>query len=133
MEEVIKNTELITNITTNNHNLFMHIVMQKMNLTDNYENMVPLYSLESKRQDIHHVEARPAYKYFVTLHTSSTGRHFHHIKFQIDTAATCNTISESTIQHKFSDAQIIKSPLASRLNQSAKLIFFAKEKRDTTL
>ena len=104
VEEVIKS---ITSIIQY-HQQPIHALGDTENeyCTDNYENMVPLYSLESLRQDIHHVGARPANKYFATLHTSSIGRHFHHIKFQIDTAATCNTMSESTIQHNFSDAQI---------------------------
>ena len=82
----------------------------------NNQNNTSIHDIEVEVQiteveeDIHHVGTRPADRYFATLHTSSTGRHFHHIKFQIDTAATCNTISESTIQHNFSDAQISKSP-----------------------
>ena len=36
-------------------------------------------------------------KYYANLQTSTNGNKYYPIKFQIDTAATCNTISQQTL------------------------------------
>ena len=45
-------------------------------------------------------------KYFSTLPCSSTGNKFTNLKFQIDSAATCNTISHEVVQKHFPDIKI---------------------------
>ena len=49
-------------------------------------------------------------KYFVKLPLSSTGSHFWPITVQIDTAASCNTLSHSTLTSLDRDVQMSKSP-----------------------
>ena len=49
-------------------------------------------------------------KYFVKLPLSATGSHFQPITLQIDTAASCNTLSHSTLTTLGQDIQMSKSP-----------------------
>ena len=49
-------------------------------------------------------------RYFTTLSLSATGSAFAPVKFQIDTAATCNTISLSTLRSLLPDAEIKRYP-----------------------
>ena len=49
-------------------------------------------------------------RYFTNLSLSATGSAFAQVKFQIDTAATCNTISLSTLRSLLPDAEIKRSP-----------------------
>ena len=49
-------------------------------------------------------------KYFVKLPLSATGSHFQPITLQIDTAASCNTLSHSTLTSLGRDIQMSKSP-----------------------
>ena len=81
--------------------------------TDNYESSLlpaPTFCLDTK-SDVHHVSTTPGKKYFACLPTSATGSKFHPVKFQIDTAATCNTMSEDLFNQHFLDAKLMKSPL----------------------
>lgn len=48
--------------------------------------------------------------YFATLHISTAGHKFPYAKFQMDTAATCNTISELTVKQLFPTLHPTKSP-----------------------
>ena len=67
-----------------------------------------LYALDS--QHIHHIDSPNAgTRYFVNIDTSSTGSTFVPIKFQIDTVATCNTISIGTVTTHFPEAKITAS------------------------
>ena len=79
--------------------------------TDNYQYLpAPTFCIESENFDAHHVNPNRGSKYFALLPTSTTGKDFYPIKFQIDTAATCNTISEKTVARLFSDLKLTKSP-----------------------
>ena len=60
-------------------------------------------------QEVHQVQSKPGKKYFANLHTSVDGNKFHHLPFQIDTAATCNTMSESVLKQKFPEAKMDKA------------------------
>ena len=65
------------------------------------------YALDA---EIHNVNAatRPrsqAKRYFTTLSLSTTGSTFQQAKFQIDTAATCNTMFHTTLRSLLPDAQ----------------------------
>ena len=51
-----------------------------------------------------------AKRYFTTLSLSTTGSTFQQAKFQIDAAATCNTMSHTTLRSLLPDAQINRSP-----------------------
>ena len=54
------------------------------------------YSLEAQ---VHSVNASSqAMRYFTTLALSTTGSAFTQVMFQIDTVATCNTMSLSTLR-----------------------------------
>ena len=67
------------------------------------------YSLET--QQIHSVHTPPSRgKYFVHLPMSATGNKFQPVKFQIDTAATCNTMSDDTLFTLMPSMKITKSP-----------------------
>ena len=48
-------------------------------------------------------------KYFATVPCSTTGDKFSALKFQIDSAATCNTISEESVAKCFPDVTLNKS------------------------
>ncbi|XP_044182111.1 uncharacterized protein K02A2.6-like [Acropora millepora] len=66
------------------------------------------YSLEAQ---VHSVAAsRQAKRYFTNLALSETGSAFTEVMFQIDTAATCNTMSLSTLQSFLPDADLKRSP-----------------------
>jgi len=55
------------------------------------------YALDT--QSVHSVTSeKPAKRYFVQLPVSSTGASFTHMKFQIDTAATCNTVAQHMLK-----------------------------------
>ncbi len=49
-------------------------------------------------------------KYFAKLSVSASGHNMKQLNFQIDTAATCNTILEATVKSKLPDAHIKYSP-----------------------
>ena len=51
-------------------------------------------------------------KYFVKLPLSATGSHFRSITLQIDTAASCNTLSHSTFTSLDRDVQNVKITLS---------------------
>ena len=85
-------------------------------MTDNKEDMSDefeqyneqCYTLETEQ--IHNVNTeRPGKRYFANLSMSETGSKFKNVKFQIDTAATCNTISEATLKTLLPDTKIQKS------------------------
>ena len=66
------------------------------------------YSLEAQ---VHSVAAsRQAKRYFTNLALSTTGSAFTQVMFQIDTAATCNTMSLSTLRSFLPDADLKRSP-----------------------
>ena len=66
------------------------------------------YSLEAQ---VHSVAGSSQAKgYFTTLALSMAGSAFTQVKFQIDTAATCNTMSLSTLQSLLPDADLKQSP-----------------------
>ena len=76
--------------------------------TDDYQEE-QCYSLET--QQIHSVHTRPARKkYFVTLPMSATGTKFTPMTFQIDTAATCNTLSVDALLTLMLNMKLTKSP-----------------------
>lgn len=76
--------------------------------TDDYQEE-QCYSLET--QQIHSVHTRPARKkYFVTLPISATGTKFNPMTFQIDTAATCNTLSVDALLTLLPNMKLTKSP-----------------------
>ena len=66
------------------------------------------YSLEAQ---VHSIAASSqAKRYFTTLSLSATGSAFTQVKFQIDTAATCNTMSINTLRSLLPDAELKRSP-----------------------
>ena len=67
-----------------------------------------MYSLDVQVHSIASVEKSK--RYFTNLSLSAAGRTFKQVKFQIDTAATCNTISASTLHSFFPDAEVTRSP-----------------------
>ena len=67
-----------------------------------------MYSLEAQVHSIATIEK--AKRYFTNLSLSAAGHTFMPVKFQIDTAATCNTMSASTLRSLFPDAEITRSP-----------------------
>ena len=80
--------------------------------TDNYDpsfHHSPVFCLDMIHQDVHQVHTNPGKKYFANILTSSTGSKFHPVKFQIDTAATCNTMSQELFNENFIHAKISKS------------------------
>lgn len=75
--------------------------------TDDYQEQC--YSLETRQiHSIHTTHAKK--KYFVTLPMSATGNKFTPVTFQIDTAATCNTLSEDTLFRLMPNMKLRKSP-----------------------
>ncbi|CAH3121817.1 unnamed protein product [Pocillopora meandrina] len=48
-------------------------------------------------------------RHFTNLSLSTTGLTFEQVRFQIDTAATCNTMSASTLRSFFSDVEVNRS------------------------
>ena len=66
------------------------------------------YSLEAQ---VHSVAASgQAKRYFTTLSLSATGSAFTQVQFQIDTKATCNTMSINTLRSLLTDAELKRSP-----------------------
>lgn len=66
------------------------------------------YSLEAQ---VHSIAASSQVKrYFTNLSLSATGSKFTQVKFQIDTAATCNTMSLSTLRSLLPDAKLQRAP-----------------------
>ena len=55
-------------------------------------------------------DSSQAKRYFTTLSLSATGSAFTQVKFQIDTAATCNTMSINTLRSLLPDAELKRSP-----------------------
>ncbi len=81
----------------------------KEDISDEFEQYnEQCYTLEAEQ--IHNVNTeRPGKRYFANLSMSETGSKFKNVKFQIDTAATCNTISEVTLKTLLPDTKIQKS------------------------
>ena len=72
--------------------------------TDNYDPSLhhsPVFCLDMIHQDVHQVHTNPGKKYFANILTLSTGSKYHPVKFQIDTAATCNTMSQELFNENF--------------------------------
>ena len=70
------------------------------------------YALDA---EVHNVNAATqprsqAKRYFTTLSLSTAGSTFQQAKFRINTAATCNTISHTTLRSLLPDAQINRFP-----------------------
>ena len=77
--------------------------------TDERYNEYQCYSLEG--QQVHAINKRETGKrYFVNLSLSSTGQHYTLMKLQIDTAATCNTISEVSLNALKPNIELQQSP-----------------------
>ena len=68
------------------------------------------YSLEPKPNET--VSSNTGKKYFVNLpiNMSDTGSYFTSIRFQIDTAATCKTISNKTLSELLPNTKVTHSP-----------------------
>jgi len=67
------------------------------------------YALDT--QSVHSVTSeKPAKRYFVQLPVSSTGASFTRMKFQIDTAATCNTIAQHMLKKLYPEPRMTQSP-----------------------
>ena len=78
------------------------------------------YSLEAQ---VHSVAASSqAKRYFTTLALSTTGSAFTQVLFQIDTAATCNTMSLSTLRSFLPDADLKRSPYRLYPYRNSKLL-----------
>jgi hypothetical protein len=72
--------------------------------SDEYQEQ-QFYALE---EQVHNVTVQTAItRYFINLQMSSTGSKFTAVKFQIDTAATSNTISATTLQPR---ATVVHAP-----------------------
>ena len=77
---------------------------------DDYQiDPTPIYCVTHEKLKSKHTGTRQGGRYFVTLHTSATGHNFRHVKFQMDTAATCNTISEQTVKQLYPTLRPTKS------------------------
>ena len=66
------------------------------------------YSLEAQVRSV--AASSQAKQYFTTLALFTTGSAFTQVKFQIDTAATCNTMSDNTLGSFLPDADLKRSP-----------------------
>ena len=66
------------------------------------------YSLEAQVHSV--ADSSQAKRYFTTLSLSATGSAFTQVQFQIDTAATCNTMSINTLCSLLPDAELKRSP-----------------------
>jgi hypothetical protein len=76
---------------------------------DLYDEDQQCYTLET--QEVHTITGTSSGKrYFVNLPMSTTGQNFTTLKFQIDTAATCNTISAQTLTTILPEVELKKSP-----------------------
>lgn len=75
--------------------------------TDHYEKQC--YSLETRQVHSLHTDHAKK-KYFVTLPMSATRNKFTPVTFQIDTATTCNTLSEDTLLRLIPNMKLTKSP-----------------------
>jgi len=73
------------------------------------EDMMTTYALDT--QSVHSVTSeKHSKRYFVQLPVSSTGASFTHMKFQIDTAATCNTIAQHMLKELQPEPRLTHSP-----------------------
>jgi len=73
------------------------------------DDTLTMYALDA--QSVHSVTSEnPAKRYFVQLPVSSTGASFTRVKFQIDTAATCNTIAQNMLKKLHPEPRISQSP-----------------------
>ena len=70
----------------------------------------PIYCVTHETSKPKQSGTRQGGRYFVTLHVSAAGHKFCHAKFQMDSAATCNTISEHTVKQLFPTLHPTKSP-----------------------
>lgn len=66
--------------------------------TETSDDELVCYGLDQVFQMSEETDPKPGRKYFVTLPLSTSGTRFTHLHFQLDTASTCNTISETMIQ-----------------------------------
>lgn len=72
-----------------------------------------VYSLQSenKKQSVHEIVVQnKGKKYFAHIPVSEDGNHFAHIQFQIDSAATCNTIGAAALKASIPNATLSASP-----------------------
>jgi len=68
-----------------------------------HHNKVPQYAIEQRDNTD---QSATSDKYFTTVPSSSTRDKFYSLKLQIDSAATCNTISIETIRRLFPDVKL---------------------------
>ena len=71
-----------------------------------------VYALEAQ---VHNIDTesntgRPGKRFYAYLPLSVTGSSFKQVQFQIDTAATCNTMAYKTLQSVLPEAEIKRSP-----------------------
>lgn len=77
--------------------------------SDEYQEEEQCYTLETRELHSIHTPSTKK-KYFTTLPMSATGRKFTPMTFQIDTAATCNTLSEDALLKLTPNMTLTKSP-----------------------
>ena len=78
--------------------------------TDNYDCIpAPQFCLDTSHET-HATSVNSGNKYYANVLTSIGGTKFRPVKYQIDTAATCNNISVNTVQLHFPAAHQSKSP-----------------------
>ena len=75
-----------------------------------------------EQPDVALAQKKKKKKYFAHIKTSTNGTKFHHMPFQIDTAATVNTIGKSTLTSHFPDVKIRKSKILISPYGNSKLI-----------
>ena len=85
-------------------------VQQEYCVDDCQFDLAPIYCVTHETPKSKQISTRQGGRYFVTLHISAAGHKFRHAKFQMDTAATCNTISERTVKELFPTLHPTKSP-----------------------
>jgi hypothetical protein len=78
---------------------------------DQEYSQAPVYSL-GVSEAVHQLQSqsKPGSRYFVTLPISATGSNFKKLSFQIDTAATCNTIAEHMLNSLVPPPVVSPSP-----------------------
>ena len=98
----------------------------------------PVFCLDIIHQDVHQVHTNPGKKYFANILTSSMGSKFHHVKFQIDTAATCKTMSHCLMRISYMQKSLslpsccFYMATAHQSSQLVKLALYVKERRNIT-
>jgi hypothetical protein len=89
-----------------------HQIIQEMCTDTTHEQYLELIWSSLLEAQVHSVTSQttPGKKSFVKLPISTTGSSFKPLTFQIDTAATCNTISDNVLRSNLLDAKIVRSP-----------------------